>query len=431
MNFGKESETVEFKESLSQLKEGLISLTAMLNKSGQGTVYFGVNDDGELIGLKDVGKKTIHDISQAIGDGILPRIIPTVLLENKDGRDYILVSAKGYELPYSFKGEYRIRSADEDKKFPYELLRRYFNSGTKNVITAIPSYRQNYHFSQLKALLLSKGVSLGSEESFLQNEGLVNEEGKFNIQASLLADESDFAIKVAQFSGEDKGSLIKRTEFGYKSLALSMEQIIHYVQGINETRVMVGNALSRREESLFDFDCFREALVNAFLHTRWEEATPPIFYVFSNRIEVLSYGGLPLGLSKEDFYLGRQKVINESLMKVFSQLGYAETTGYGVPLIVRRYGKEAFDFSESFLQVTIPFAWKINAENAVKKSDLTPKEKTVLDVLKEKPSASRSMIAEATGFNSGSVAYAISSLERKGYIVRSGSKKTGFWIIKE
>ena len=172
MNFGKESETVEFKESLSQLKEGLISLTAMLNKSGQGTVYFGVNDDGELIGLKDVGKKTIHDISQAIGDGILPRIIPTVLLENKDGRDYILVSAKGYELPYSFKGEYRIRSADEDKKFPYELLRRYFNSGTKNVITAIPSYRQNYHFSQLKALLLSKGVSLGSEESFLQNEEL-------------------------------------------------------------------------------------------------------------------------------------------------------------------------------------------------------------------------------------------------------------------
>ena len=63
MNFGKESETVEFKESLSQLKEGLISLTAMLNKSGQGTVYFGVNDDGEHIGLKDVGKKTIHDIS--------------------------------------------------------------------------------------------------------------------------------------------------------------------------------------------------------------------------------------------------------------------------------------------------------------------------------------------------------------------------------
>ena len=316
-------------------------------------------------------------------------------------------------------------------------MRRYFNSGTKNVITAIPSYRQNYHFSQLKALLLSKGVSLGSEESFLQNEGLVNEEGKFNIQASLLADESDFSIKVAQFSGEDKGSLIKRTEFGYKSLALSMEQIIHYVQGINETRVMVGNALSRREESLFDFDCFREALVNAFLHTRWEEATPPIFYVFSQEkyavihLQRFQKIALPLGLSKEDFYLGRQKVINESLMKVFSQLGYAETTGYGVPLIVRRYGKEAFDFSESFLQVTIPFAWKINAENAVKKSDLTPKEKTVLDVLKEKPSASRSMIAEATGFNSGSVAYAISSLERKGYIVRSGSKKTGFWIIKE
>ena len=118
MNFGKESETVEFKESLSQLKEGLISLTAMLNKSGQGTVYFGVNDDGELIGLKDVGKKTIHDISQAIGDGILPRIIPTVLLENKDGRDYILVSAKGYELPYSSKGNTESVQPTKTRSFP-------------------------------------------------------------------------------------------------------------------------------------------------------------------------------------------------------------------------------------------------------------------------------------------------------------------------
>lgn len=41
----KESEEIELKKSLSQLKEGIISLSAMLNKNNHGDVYFGINDD--------------------------------------------------------------------------------------------------------------------------------------------------------------------------------------------------------------------------------------------------------------------------------------------------------------------------------------------------------------------------------------------------
>lgn len=52
----RESETVEFKKTTAQLKEGVISLCAMLNKHGEGTVYFGVKDDGSIAG-QDVGKK--------------------------------------------------------------------------------------------------------------------------------------------------------------------------------------------------------------------------------------------------------------------------------------------------------------------------------------------------------------------------------------
>lgn len=40
MSIGKESESVEFKKSTAELKEGIISLAAMLNKSGKGTLFF-------------------------------------------------------------------------------------------------------------------------------------------------------------------------------------------------------------------------------------------------------------------------------------------------------------------------------------------------------------------------------------------------------
>ncbi len=50
VNIGTENEKVEFKKSTSELIEGVISLAAMLNKHGEGTVYFGVKNNGDVIG---------------------------------------------------------------------------------------------------------------------------------------------------------------------------------------------------------------------------------------------------------------------------------------------------------------------------------------------------------------------------------------------
>jgi predicted HTH transcriptional regulator len=52
----KEHETLEFKKSLAELKAGLISIVAMLNKHGAGELWFGVRNDGKAVGL-DAGEK--------------------------------------------------------------------------------------------------------------------------------------------------------------------------------------------------------------------------------------------------------------------------------------------------------------------------------------------------------------------------------------
>jgi len=58
-----ENETTEFKKSTSELKEAVISLGAMLNKHCKGTVYFGIDDNGRILG-QQIGKSTIKDISR-------------------------------------------------------------------------------------------------------------------------------------------------------------------------------------------------------------------------------------------------------------------------------------------------------------------------------------------------------------------------------
>ena len=63
----RESETVEFKKSTSELKSGVVSLAAILNKHGKGELYFGIKDDGAVVGQM-IGRNTIKEVTQAIVD---------------------------------------------------------------------------------------------------------------------------------------------------------------------------------------------------------------------------------------------------------------------------------------------------------------------------------------------------------------------------
>ena len=81
-----ESETVELKRSTSELKEAIISIGAMLNKHSKGTVYFGIEDNGGIVG-QQTGRSTLKDISRAIADHIDPRIFPDIAVRKISGKD--------------------------------------------------------------------------------------------------------------------------------------------------------------------------------------------------------------------------------------------------------------------------------------------------------------------------------------------------------
>lgn len=177
--------------------------------------------------------------------------------------------------------------------------------------------------------------------------------------ANILSDSNSFSIKVARFQGKDKTKLIKRNEYGYKCLLLAIKQVLDYAEALNETTVELVSA-QRKETKLFDFACFREAWLNACLHNKWSKLTPPAVYFFDDRIEIISTGGLPVDYSQEDFFSGRSRPVNLELQQIMVQLQFIEQTGHGVPLIVSKYGKKAFDLSDNFITVTIP----LNHQNA-------------------------------------------------------------------
>ncbi|MCR5324179.1 MAG: putative DNA binding domain-containing protein [Lachnospiraceae bacterium] len=434
MNLGIEDEYTEFKESLSQLDKGLKSITAMLNKHGVGSVYYGVSDNGDVCGM-DIGKNTLMDIRNRIRDKIEPRIYAEIKdYTAENGKKYIKVSAKGTDIPYSYDGRYYVRNVSADEQASNEILRKMLASSDADIIRQKTAPAQQLSFKSFFALLSGLGIHPKDSTEFYNNYGLLNRENKYNINAYLMSDNNDISIKVVVFEGTNKSVMSKRTEYGNKCLLISVSEVLEFFSSVNTTRVDV-SGMQRKEQPLFDFPSFREAWINACLHNDWNEGIAPSVYLFDDRIEIVSYGGLPYSLSREGFFAGTSVPVNKSLLLIFMATKYAEQSGHGVPTIVEKYGREVFAFDDGMIKVTIPLSYEredvVQRKNKIKLGKgLTINQTKVLELLKKNPAASLQDVATDTELSLSGVKKICTKLQEIGLLEREGSKRDGKWIVK-
>lgn len=434
MYLGEENEKCEFKESLGHLKEGLRSLTAMLNRSGQGTVYFGVRDDGTVLGLT-VEKKTLVNIRIRINDLIEPQILPVIEdLKDENGKHFIRISAVGYNRPYACDGRYYIRTAAFDEKVSTGLLRKMLVSGTTDLISEMDSEEQNLTFKGLIAFLTQTGLHARDDRSFYRSAGLYNQSGRFNEMAYLLSDQNQMSLKVVRFSGTDKTVMSARNEYGGQCLFYSLNQAFEFVTSFIEVKVRLSDGI-RKEIPLFDKESFREAWINACVHNAWSEKLAPAVYMYDDRIEVISYGSIPYDLSLNGFYAGTSVPVNKGLFALFSNAHLTEQTGHGIPTIVAHYGKDAFSFQDNIVKVTLKYAFE--PDNVIKRKSreqlitgLTANQQNVYYYLQDHPEATLKQVADNSSLSLSGVKKITDKLRAENLIDRTGSRRSGRWITK-
>jgi NADH/NAD ratio-sensing transcriptional regulator Rex len=64
---------------IQDLSEGIIAMSAMLNKRGSSEMYFDVQNDGAVLGQR-IGEATLRDISQAVSNHIEMKVFPVIEL---------------------------------------------------------------------------------------------------------------------------------------------------------------------------------------------------------------------------------------------------------------------------------------------------------------------------------------------------------------
>ena len=116
-----------------------------------------------------------------------------------------------------------------------------------------------------------------------------------------------------------------RNEYGNKSIIQAYKDAMNYCEAINPTYVDV-NTRPRREKRMFDNKAFEEAWINACVHNLWETRISPQIYIYEDRMEIESQGGLPYGLSEKEFLAGISKHFNPDLMYIFKSCRIVESS---------------------------------------------------------------------------------------------------------
>ncbi len=410
-----------------------------MNNREVGVLYIGINDNGHPVANPDIDSMQLK-IADRIKENILPSTLGLfdIITENIEDIPVIkIIVSSGLKKQYYIKNKGMspngcyMRLGTSTQPMSTTLIDELYAKRIHTTLRNIPSPRQNLTFAQLKIYYQERGLELNKE--FANSLELLTPEGKYNYIAYLLADENGVSIKVAKYAGTDKVDLIENEEYGYCSLIKSTHHVLEKMKIENITKTRVTSS-KRIEDNLIEAVPLREALINAIVHNDFTREFPPVFEIFSDRMELTSYGGLISGQSKEDFFSCSSMPRNRELMRVFKDVGLVEQLGSGMSRILRFYDKSIFHISGHFLKAVFPFSVQKENTNTVHGDNIGDNigdEKQVLLLLEKEPNLTAKKMSEQTGFSTRKISRIIQGLRKTGQIIRVGSARKGYWKINK
>ena len=199
------------------------------------------------------------------------------------------------------------------------------------------------------------------------------------------------------------------------------------------------NRIEFKRELTDELDIEKAAVINFIVHNDYSREVPPKFEIFSDRLEITSYGRLPESMSKDEFFNGVSIPRNKELMRVFRDVEMVESLGSGMPRIMQVYGRECFTFMEHFIRFTVPFNRNVTdnvtgnvTDNVTDKAvviNLNHRQNQVLEIMKSDIRISTSELAERLSVAQRTIKRDIEYLKQKGLVTRVGNERTGYWVV--
>ena len=448
MKLGRETETIEYKKSTGELKQGIISMVAILNKHNGGELYFGIRNDGIVVG-QDISEKTLRDISQAISNHVEPQIFPDISNVVIDNQDCIRITFEGDDVPYYAYGRAYLRVADEDRVMSPQELESYILKKNAN-ITAWDSETSDKTIDDISEKILKDyigranaagriGYAYTDKQDILKRLNLIKDNKVNNTAKAMFCENANLEIQMATFATNERLTFLDiQRESGTVNELVDIAE--NYIKKTIRWRVEFGHGLQRKEIPEVPIDAIREALFNSYCHKDFRASQNNEVAVFKDRIEIYNPGTFPEGLTPQDFIERSERSVhrNPLLAQILYYPKDIESFGTGLRRIATAC-QEA-DVKVEFQMLKMGFAVVFERFNkevdylgrvvtdkmsdmSDKMSDINSKEIIIFNYLKTNAFITNKNVCELLSISTATARRLLQSMVKKGLIAIEGENK--------
>ena len=415
----RETRQIEFKEKISNTF--LKTVSAFSNYDG-GEIYFGIDDNGNIKELADA-KQACLDIENKINDNIIPQPDYTLELQNNDKTIKLTVKS-GIQKPYLYKSKAYKRNDTATIEVDILELSRLILEGKNIQFEDLPCKDQDLSFHILSQKLKDHIQLENFNQDTLRTLNLYNSNTGYNQAAGILADKNHFpGIDIVKF-GETISVIHKRVTLDHMSILDVYDQALDIFKDYYQYEEIQGT--DRKKIEMIPEAAFREAVANSLIHRVWDIKAQIKIAMFDDRIEIISPGGLPPGITEEEYLSGKISILrNRNLANVFYRLGFVEIFGTGITRIKQLYEQSlkqpAFEVSENTIKVVLPvFEKNLN---------LTIDEQKVYQILSKSMLKSISDITPHVAFGKSKTTQLLKKKNKKGIVKIEGRGRGTKYII--
>ena len=411
------------------------TVLAFANTIG-GTIYIGIADDGNVVGVEDVDATTLR-AANAVRDAIKPDVTMFVDYRSEvmSGKTVVeIVVQKGTACPYYLAGKgirpegVFVRQGASTVPATETAILRMIKETDGERYEDVRSLNQNLTFVETEREFEDRGVPFGAAQQ--RTLGLVNDDGMFTNLALLLSDQCLHTVKLAVYTGTAKAQFQDRREFT-GSLLKQLNDVYTFIDRYNRNHSEI-EGLHRIDRRDYPTSAVREALLNALIHRDYAFSDSTLVSIFDDRIEFVSIGGLVRGITLDDMMLGISVARNHNLAAVFYRLTLIEAYGTGIPKIMRSYegyaAQPVIQATDNAFKITLPNVNEM-AEKSVP-SELNENEQAVMRLFQNGDSIVRKNAEAALGVSQSMASRILRGLVEKGRVQVVGGGKNTKYVLR-
>ena len=456
----KECQNVEFKTSWND--KYLEWICGFANAQGA-VMYFGVNDDHEVVGLKNT-KKLLEDIPNKIVNYM--GLVVDVNLNEQDGLEYIEVVIEPSNVPISYRGKYYYRSGSTMQELNGPALQQFVLKKMGRSWDDVTFDRAKLDDIDRDAIdyFLRKGIDAqripedqlnAPTVDVLTSLGLIDEEGGLKNAAILLFGKMpqrffpSVMFKIGRFGRNDADLMFQDVIEG--NIIQMADRVMDALQAKYLVSPIRFEGMQRYEKLEIPKEALREVLYNAIAHKDYTGSDIQM-HVFDDRLEIWNEGELPVGYDQETLFARHSsKPRNRNIANAFFKAGFIDTWGRGFQKIQDGFEPAGIPMPtvENFcggVRVTIQrtkFMQMMNVTSDVTSNvssdvsssvgslsvvQLSDRQKKMRELILKDSFISAQQMSVVLSVVPRTIWRDLADLQKKGVLVREGNTSAGHWI---